>query len=91
MSALAVPSKIALHGVVIRIRIEKSSSAKVLIYFVSLLSDFGNIGSIRTVAENVSFGANTMMPAGIPFASKLIASVGQVYGSKQMASRSGGV
>ena len=79
MSALAVPSKIALHGVVIRIRIEKSSSAKVLIFiFVSLLSDFGNIGSIQTVAENVSFGAKTITPAGIPFASKLIASVGQV-------------
>ena len=32
----------------------------------------------RTVPEKVSFGASTIMPAGMPRASRLIASVGQV-------------
>ena len=48
-------------------------------------------GRIRTVAAKVSSGDSTIIPAGMPFASKLIASVGQVYGSKQMASLPGGV
>jgi hypothetical protein len=45
---------------------------------------------MRTVAENVSSGDRTITPAGMPFASKLIASVGQVYGSKQIEDRPGG-
>ena len=46
---------------------------------------------MRTVAENVSSGDKTITPAGMSFASKLMASVGQVYGSKQMEDRPGGL
>lgn len=52
---------------------------------------YKRVGKIRTVAENVSPGVKTITPAGMPCAAKLMASVGQVYGSKQITSRPGGV
>ena len=52
---------------------------------------YARVGAMRTLAENVSSGAKTITPAGMPLASRLMASVGQVYGSKQITSRPGGV
>src|SRR5581483_11483637 len=46
--------------------------------------------SIWMVPRQVSVGLSTTMPASMPRASRLKASVGQVYGSRQITDRCGG-